>query len=156
VAPEVEAAASHLEGHNVVLFLGRGVLYAVALEGALKLKEITYVAAEGYPAGELKHGPIALIRQGCPVIALVPRQGTLREKMIGNMQEVRARGATVIAVASEDDPDVADHATVVLAYRPSTRRSALSRPWCRFSSSPITWRDTSGPMSTDRGTSRSP
>jgi glutamine---fructose-6-phosphate transaminase (isomerizing) len=114
VAPEVEAVVSHLEGHNIVLFLGRGVQYAVALEGALKLKEIAYLAAEGYPAGELKHGPIALIRQGCPVIALVPREGTLREKMIGNMQEVRARGATVIAVASEDDADVADHATVVL------------------------------------------
>jgi len=112
--PAVQALVRHLDGQNIVLFIGRGALSAVALEGALKLKEITYVAAEGYPAGELKHGPIALIREGSPVIVLVPGRGTLREKLIGNMQEVRARGATVIAIASAGDDEIADHATVVV------------------------------------------
>jgi glutamine---fructose-6-phosphate transaminase (isomerizing) len=113
-APQVKALVRYLDGQNLVLFLGRGVLCAVALEGALKLKEITYVAAEGYPAGELKHGPIALISRGSPVIALVPGSGTLREKMIGNMQEVKARGATVIAIAMADDEEIDDHATAVV------------------------------------------
>jgi glutamine---fructose-6-phosphate transaminase (isomerizing) len=113
-APQVEALVKYLDGQNTVLFLGRGPLYAVALEGALKLKEITYVAAEGYAAGELKHGPIALIREGTPVIVLVPGRGTLREKLVGNMHEVSARGATVIALAAADDEEIADHAAVVV------------------------------------------
>src|SRR5207253_3321636 len=73
------------------LFLGRGINYPIALEGALKLKEISYIHAEGYPAGEMKHGPIALIDERMPVVAIAP-QGDRLEKMIGNMQEVRARG----------------------------------------------------------------
>jgi glutamine---fructose-6-phosphate transaminase (isomerizing) len=117
-APQVKQLVRHLDGHKLVLFLGRGLLYAVALEGALKLKEITYVAAEGYPAGELKHGPIALISPGSPVVALVPGAGTLREKMIGNIQEVKARGAVVIAVALADDDEIAEHATVVVRLPP--------------------------------------
>jgi glutamine---fructose-6-phosphate transaminase (isomerizing) len=118
VAPQVKTLVKYLDGHNLVLFLGRGAHCAVALEGALKLKEITYIAAEGYPAGELKHGPIALIGDGSPVIALVPGVGTLREKMIGNMQEVRARGASVIAIASVDDDEIAEHAEVVVRLPP--------------------------------------
>ena len=82
------------------LYLGRGILYPIALEGALKLKEISYLHAEGYPAGEMKHGPIALVQEGFPVVAVAP-DGPSRGKLIGNLMEVRSRGATVIAVAEE-------------------------------------------------------
>ena len=84
------------------LYLGRGINYPIALEGALKLKEISYVHAEGYPAGEMKHGPIALIDETLPVVALCPR-GHVYEKMVSNVQEVKARGGRVIAVVSEGD-----------------------------------------------------
>ena len=88
---------------NTVLFLGRHVGYPVALEGALKLKELAYIHAEGFAGGELKHGPIALIEEGTPVIAIVPntREHGLDEKMLSNIQEVCARGAKVIAIATE-------------------------------------------------------
>ena len=79
------------------LYLGRGINYPIALEGALKLKEISYVHAEGYPAGEMKHGPIALIDERMPVVALCP-QGRVYDKMLSNVQEVKARGGRVIAV----------------------------------------------------------
>jgi glucosamine--fructose-6-phosphate aminotransferase (isomerizing) len=82
------------------LYLGRGVNYPIALEGALKLKEISYVHAEGYPAGEMKHGPIALIDEGMPVVAIAPHDHVF-EKMIGNVQEVKARGGSVIAITNE-------------------------------------------------------
>jgi glucosamine--fructose-6-phosphate aminotransferase (isomerizing) len=82
------------------LYLGRGILYPIALEGALKLKEISYLHAEGYPAGEMKHGPIALLDDGFPVVAVAP-EGITREKLVSNLMEVRARGATVVAVADE-------------------------------------------------------
>ncbi|MEI8196263.1 MAG: glutamine--fructose-6-phosphate transaminase (isomerizing), partial [Phycisphaerae bacterium] len=93
------------------LFLGRGYNYPVALEGALKLKEISYIHAEGLPAAEMKHGPIALISAGMPVVFLAPK-GSQYEKILGNIQEVKARGGKVIAVASEGDDhihSVADH-----------------------------------------------
>jgi glucosamine--fructose-6-phosphate aminotransferase (isomerizing) len=93
------------------LFLGRGYNYPVALEGALKLKEISYIHAEGLPAAEMKHGPIALINAGMPVVFIAPR-GTQYEKILGNIQEVKARGGKIIAVASEGDEHiatVADH-----------------------------------------------
>ena len=93
------------------LFLGRGYNYPVALEGALKLKEISYIHAEGLPAAEMKHGPIALISAGMPVVFVAPR-GSQYEKILGNIQEVKARGGKVIAVASEGDEhikSVADH-----------------------------------------------
>ena len=88
---------------NTVLFLGRHVGYPVALEGALKLKELAYIHAEGFAGGELKHGPIALIEDGTPVVAIVPNthEHGLDEKMLSNIQEVRARGAKVIAIAAE-------------------------------------------------------
>ncbi|MEY4444879.1 MAG: hypothetical protein RL301_958, partial [Actinomycetota bacterium] len=86
---------------NSVLFLGRNVGYPVALEGALKLKELAYMHAEGFAGGELKHGPIALIDNGTPVIAIMPLEKTLDEKMISNIQEVKARGAKVIAISPE-------------------------------------------------------
>ena len=89
--------------NNIVLFLGRNIGYPVALEGALKLKELAYIHAEGFAGGELKHGPIALIDQGTPVIAILPagHENALDEKMLSNIQEVKARGARVIVIAEE-------------------------------------------------------
>ena len=95
------------------LYLGRGILYPIALEGALKLKEISYLHAEGYPAGEMKHGPIALLQEGFPVVAVVPG-GTNRNKLISNLMEARARGAAVLAVADEDADEIADVADLTL------------------------------------------
>jgi glucosamine--fructose-6-phosphate aminotransferase (isomerizing) len=90
------------------LFLGRGLQYPVALEGALKLKEISYIHAEGMPAAEMKHGPIALIDKGMPVVILATRDSQY-EKVIGNMEEVRSRGGHVIAVATEGDEEIRGH-----------------------------------------------
>jgi glucosamine--fructose-6-phosphate aminotransferase (isomerizing) len=95
------------------LFLGRHVGYPMALEGALKLKEISYVHAEGYPAAELKHGPIALIEEGTPVVVVHP-SSHIYAKMLTNIQEVAARGAAVLAIAEDGDREVAAHATHVL------------------------------------------
>jgi glucosamine--fructose-6-phosphate aminotransferase (isomerizing) len=92
-----------------VLFLGRNVGFPVAMEGALKLKELAYIHAEGFAAGELKHGPIALIEEGQPVIVIVPSMRddeSLHPKVISNIQEIRARGAKVIAIAEEGDTEV--------------------------------------------------
>ncbi len=91
------------------LFLGRGYNYPVALEGALKLKEISYIHAEGMPAAEMKHGPIALIHDGMPCVFVAP-MGSQHDKVIGNIQEVRARGGRVIAIASEGDDSIIPHA----------------------------------------------
>jgi len=91
------------------LYLGRGINYPIALEGALKLKEISYIHAEGYPAGEMKHGPIALIDENMPVVAIAVRDN-VRDKMLSNIEQVRARGGIVIAVATEGDQEVADKA----------------------------------------------
>jgi glucosamine--fructose-6-phosphate aminotransferase (isomerizing) len=96
-----------------VLFLGRHVGYPIALEGALKLKEISYLHAEGYAAGELKHGPIALVEQGVPVVA-VATQSHVYQKVLSNILEVKARGALVIAVATEGDTEIGRHADHVL------------------------------------------
>jgi glucosamine--fructose-6-phosphate aminotransferase (isomerizing) len=87
------------------LYLGRGLQYPVALEGALKLKEISYIHAEGYPAGEMKHGPIALIDEEMPVVVLAPRD-LLQDKIASNMQEVKSRGGKIIAVTNESSHDV--------------------------------------------------
>ncbi|MCK5376434.1 MAG: SIS domain-containing protein, partial [Acidobacteria bacterium] len=95
------------------LYLGRGILYPIALEGALKLKEISYLHAEGYPAGEMKHGPIALLEEDFPVVA-VALNGPTREKLLGNLMEARARGAAVMAVAEEDAEEVHQVADLVL------------------------------------------
>jgi len=105
-------AAEHIESHNW-LYLGRGLQYPVALEGALKLKEISYIHAEGLPAAEMKHGPIALISESMPVVVLAPR-GHWYEKVIGNISEVRSRGGRVIAVATEGDDEIRDLAEQVL------------------------------------------
>ena len=100
-----------------VLFLGRNVGFPVAMEGALKLKELAYIHAEGFAAGELKHGPIALIEEGQPVIVIVPSPrdaDSLHPKVISNIQEIRARGAKVIAIAEEGDATVGDYAESVV------------------------------------------
>ena len=102
VAPEIAAIAARFHARADFLYLGRGINYPVALEGALKLKEISYIHAEGYPAGEMKHGPIALIDEQMPVVTIAPRDHVF-EKMIGNMQEVRARGGSVVAVTNHGD-----------------------------------------------------
>ena len=90
--------------HNF-LYLGRGYNYPVALEGALKLKEISYIHAEGYPAAEMKHGPIALIDEEMPVVVIAPRRGNY-EKILSNIQEVKARKGRIISVVTEGDTDV--------------------------------------------------
>jgi glucosamine--fructose-6-phosphate aminotransferase (isomerizing) len=102
----VREVAEKYAGARNVLYLGRQYLYPVALEGALKLKEISYVHAEGYPAAEMKHGPIALVDEDTPSVFLVPR-GAVFDKVMSNMQEIKARGGPVIAVASEGDAEVA-------------------------------------------------
>ncbi len=104
-AAGIREIAAQLVHHNNFLYLGRGVNYPVALEGALKLKEISYVHAEGYPAAEMKHGPIALIDENMPVVFVCMRDGAY-EKVMTNMQEVRARHGKIIAIATEGDADV--------------------------------------------------
>jgi glutamine---fructose-6-phosphate transaminase (isomerizing) len=91
-----------------MLYLGRQYLFPVALEGALKLKEISYIHAEGYPAAEMKHGPIALVDEDTPSVFLVPR-GPIFEKVMSNLEEVRARGGPVIAVVGDGDDDILAH-----------------------------------------------
>jgi len=102
LAPEVEEIAGRFQARTDFLYLGRGINYPIALEGALKLKEISYIHAEGYPAGEMKHGPIALIDERMPVVTIAPHDAVF-EKMIGNMQEVKARGGSVIALTTRGD-----------------------------------------------------
>jgi len=102
LAPEIEEVAGRFHTRTDFLYLGRGINYPIALEGALKLKEISYIHAEGYPAGEMKHGPIALIDERMPVVMIAPRDAVF-EKMIGNMQEAKARGASVIALTTLGD-----------------------------------------------------
>jgi glucosamine--fructose-6-phosphate aminotransferase (isomerizing) len=119
-ADNIHAAAKQLSNAHSFLFLGRHVGYPVALEGALKLKEIAYTFTEGFAAGELKHGPIALVEENEPVVVIVPSprgRNILHDKIISNIQEVKARGAFTVAVAEEGDPDVEQYADVVF-WRP--------------------------------------
>ena len=104
-APAIHEIAAQLLHHNNFLYLGRGVNFPVALEGALKLKEISYVHAEGYPAAEMKHGPIALIDEHMPVVFVCTRDAAY-EKVMTNMQEVRARHGKILAIATEGDAEV--------------------------------------------------
>jgi len=124
--PSVKTAAQRWSQARDCLFLGRGPQYPVALEGALKLKEISYIHAEGYAAGEMKHGPIALIDENMPVLVLAPRDpgehpGAGYEKILGNMQEVKARGGQLIAIHSEGDtmvPQLADASIAIPQTHP--------------------------------------
>ncbi len=110
---KVAALARHLSHAPGFLYLGRGYQYPIALEGALKLKEISYIHAEGYAGGEMKHGPIALIADGFPVVALAPRDNSY-ERMIGNVEEVRAREGQLIAVVNTGDRAIASKAEHVI------------------------------------------
>ena len=109
----VRELAHELKDEQRVLFLGRHVGYPLALEGALKLKELAYVSAEGFPAGEIKHGPIALVEQGTPVVVIAPRHA-LQAKLLNNVQEVRARGARTIVLATDGDESAAAYAEHVV------------------------------------------
>lgn len=125
-APSIEKIAKKYAKARDFFFIGRGYLYPVALEGALKLKEISYVHAEGYHAAELKHGPIALLDENVPVVALandIPG----KDKMVGNMQECRARKSPVIAVATEGDEEIATHADDII-WVPRCSRFAAPIP----------------------------
>ncbi len=99
---KIELIAEDFKDATNFLYLGRGYNFPVALEGALKLKEISYIHAEGYPAAEMKHGPIALIDENMPVVFIAPKDSTY-DKIISNIQEVKARGGRTIAIANEDD-----------------------------------------------------
>ena len=113
----VRAVARDLAGERCVLFLGRHVGYPVALEGALKLKELAYMHAEGFAAGELKHGPIALIEKDLPVVVIVPPadgRSVLHDKIVSNIQEIRARGARTIVIAAQGDDKVAPYADTLI------------------------------------------
>jgi glucosamine--fructose-6-phosphate aminotransferase (isomerizing) len=105
MAPQIEELAARFYTRRDFLYLGRGVHYPIALEGALKLKEISYIHAEGYPAGEMKHGPIALIDEQMPVVAIAPHDAVF-EKMLGNIQEAKARGGSVIVIGTEGSDEL--------------------------------------------------
>jgi glucosamine--fructose-6-phosphate aminotransferase (isomerizing) len=127
LSDRIATLADQLLDRSGFLYLGRGVHYPIALEGALKLKEITYTFAEGYAAGEMKHGPIALIDRGMPVIAIAPA-GPAYEKMASNIEEVKAREATVIAIATEGDEAIgsqADH-TIFIPRSPAALQPLLT------------------------------
>jgi glucosamine--fructose-6-phosphate aminotransferase (isomerizing) len=110
---QIRAVAQRYFRATNFLFLGRGIMYPIALEGALKLKEISYIHAEGYAAGEMKHGPIALIDQNMPVLVIANRS-PVYDKMISNLEQVRARDGRVIAIASEGDETIAEKADAVI------------------------------------------
>ncbi len=111
---EIKELAKRYTEVRSFLYFARGLHYPIALEGALKLKEISYIHAEGYSAGEMKHGPIALIDKGMPVLVLAPKEDATYEKVIGNIEEVKARGAEVIAVASRGDKAISERVEHVL------------------------------------------
>jgi glutamine---fructose-6-phosphate transaminase (isomerizing) len=153
---------SVFSGRRIFLFLGRGIHYPIALEGALKLKEISYIHAEGYPAGEMKHGPNALIDENLPVVIVATRDANdpgsmLRyEKTMSNLKEVKARSGVVIALATEGDEEIKESADHV-HLRSGMRRKNFRRFWKSFlcSCSPITSRCAAGAMSISRGIWRS-
>ncbi|MDH4156960.1 MAG: glutamine--fructose-6-phosphate transaminase (isomerizing) [candidate division Zixibacteria bacterium] len=120
IEEEIKAIAAQYYKANNFLYLGRGINYPVALEGALKLKEISYIHAEGYPAAEMKHGPIALIDQNMPVVVIALKD-PVYDKVMSNISEVRARNGQVIAIATEGDTEIANHVNHVI-YIPYTSR----------------------------------
>ena len=105
--PIYQELARRFHHREHFLYLGRGINYPVALEGALKLKEVSYIHAEGYPAGEMKHGPIALIDEDMPVVCICVRDGVY-EKMVSQIEQVKARNGIVIAIATAGDTAIAD------------------------------------------------
>ena len=125
-ADQVRAIAEKYADCQNFLYLGRQYNFPTALEGALKLKEISYIHAEGYPAAEMKHGPIALVDEHTPSVFIMP-QGAVYEKVIANVEEIKARGGPVIAVAGVGDPHVAELADDENEdQEPNERRGAAS------------------------------
>jgi glucosamine--fructose-6-phosphate aminotransferase (isomerizing) len=118
VAPQVKKLALRFSKVRDFIFIGRGVGYPIAMEGALKLKELSYVHAEGYAAGELKHGPIALLDPETPLLAIATK-GAIYDKVVSNVAEARARSAPVIAVATQGDEHIDRYAHDVI-YVPET------------------------------------
>jgi glucosamine--fructose-6-phosphate aminotransferase (isomerizing) len=116
---DYDALAAEYYKRENFLYLGRGINYPIALEGALKLKEISYIHAEGYPAGEMKHGPIALIDEQMPVVAIAVRD-SVYEKMVSQIEQVKARGGIVIALATESDQAIAEKADHVIRVPPTS------------------------------------
>lgn len=114
----IRGLASRLSNFDNFLYLGRGISFPIALEGALKLKEISYIHAEGYSAGEMKHGPIALISKEMPVVVLTPCDPLYRKTM-GNIEEVKVRDGIVLAVATEGDREIAQKADYTLFIPPT-------------------------------------
>ena len=152
--PAKELARRYVNSRGF-MFVGRGITYPVALEGALKLKEVSYVHAEGYAAGELKHGPISLLDAEVPLVAIATRS-SVQEKLISNVMEGRARDARVLAVATEgDERDAPSSPTTSCGCPRRSRRSARSWPSSRSSCSPTTWPWRGARTSTSRATSRS-
>lgn len=115
----IRAVAHDLFAHDDFLFLGRGLQYPMAMEGALKLKEVSYIHAEGYPAGEMKHGPIALIDRTMPIVAIALDDGT-RDKMLSNIEQVRARDGIVVGIVSEGDDEMMEKCDTPLALPRTT------------------------------------
>ncbi len=116
--PQCDALAAEFFRCQNFIYLARGVQFPLAMEGALKLKEVSYIHAEGYPAGEMKHGPIALIDRLMPIVAIAPQDG-LRDKMLSNIEQVKARGGTVIVLATEGDEEIAAQADQVVYLPPA-------------------------------------
>ncbi len=113
---QIKDAAEDVKNNESVFFIGRGINFPLALEGALKLKEISYIHAEGFAAGELKHGPFALLTDKTPVVAVVSKNDKTYDKILANIGEVKARGSPVIAVAEENDSEIEKYADIVLRY----------------------------------------
>lgn len=115
---KIKSVAAKYKDAHTMLYLGRGYHYPIALEGALKLKEVSYIHAEGYPAAEMKHGPIALVDKNTPSVIINPR-GTLYDKVMSNLQEIKARGGPVIAIATEGDRGIKAHVDDVIYVPPA-------------------------------------
>ena len=138
--PQIIAWAEDFARKEHALFLGRGMHYPIALEGALKLKEISYIHAEAYPAGELKHGPLALVDADMPVVTIAPNDALL-EKLKSNLQEVRARGGELFVFADADTPHRVERRRARDPHARALRRcSRRSCTWCRCSCWRITRR----------------
>ena len=112
-AKEIEEISQQFVSYSHFLYLGRWASFPIALEGALKLKEISYIHAEGYPGGEMKHGPIALIDEKMPTMVIIPKD-RVYDKMLSNISEIKTRVGYVIAVASEDDQEILDKVDKVI------------------------------------------
>lgn len=138
-ADSIQELAEKYSYARSFLFLGRGINYPVALEGALKLKEVSYIHAEGYSAAEIKHGPIALVNEETPSLFLVPND-PLRDKVLSNMKEIKARKGPVIAIAVEGDREVAGIADDVFLSRMPLRLCTRSCLWCQCSCCRTIWR----------------